>query len=54
MIGWLPTFDIFSENSKAPHKLKLSAKPIDLIFFDLQYSAKSSIFTAPSKKGNCE
>ena len=26
----------FSENSKAPHKLKLSARPIDLILFNLQ------------------
>ena len=26
-MGCVPTFDNFSENSNAPHKLKLSAKP---------------------------
>ena len=31
IIGWVPTFESFSENSSAPHKLKLSARPIDFI-----------------------
>ena len=29
MIGWVPDLLISSENSRAPHKLKLSLKPID-------------------------
>ena len=32
-IGWVPLFDIFSENSRAPHKLKESDKPTAFIFF---------------------
>ena len=36
IIGWVPTLEIFSENSNAPHKLKLSAKPIDFILLILQ------------------
>ena len=36
IIGCVPTFDNFSENSNAPHKLKLSARPNVFILFDLQ------------------
>ena len=48
-IGCVPLFDIFSENSRAPHKLYESDKPTALIFFFLQKSDNSSIFNAPSQ-----
>ena len=33
MIGCVPAFERFSENSSAPHKLTVSLKPIALILF---------------------
>ena len=35
-IGCVPTFEIFSENSSAPHKLDVSDNPTALILFFLQ------------------
>ena len=48
IIGWVPTLDIFSANSRAPHKFDVSHKARDLIFFSLDISFKSSILIAPS------
>ena len=33
IMGCVPVLDISSENSNAPHKLLVSDKPTDLIFF---------------------
>ena len=52
-IGWVPLFDMFSENSSAPHKLKESDKPNTLTLFFLQNSDNSSIFNAPSQIEYC-
>ena len=38
IIGCVPDLLIFSENSRAPHKLKLSQTPTDLILLFLQMS----------------
>ena len=54
IIGCVPALLIFSANSKAPHKFEVSHKPIALILLLLQYSASSSIFTAPSHMEYCE
>ena len=53
IIGCVPDFDIFSENSSAPHKFEVSDKPIDLILFSLQKFLKFSIFRAPSQIEYC-
>ena len=43
-MGWVPTFDNFSENSNAPHKFKVSHIAKDLILFSFDESLISSIF----------
>ena len=35
IIGWVPTLEIFSANSSAPHKFEVSHKPKDFNFFFL-------------------
>ena len=35
IIGWTPVLDIFSANSRAPHKLDVSLRPKALIFLSL-------------------
>ena len=37
IIGCVPTFDKFSANSSAPHKLEVSEIPTDWTLFSLQY-----------------
>ena len=49
MIGWVPTFEIFSANSKAPQRFEVSDKPTQGIFFSLQSFFKLSILIAPSQ-----
>jgi len=53
IIGCVPDLEIFSANSKAPHKLEVSLIPKDLILFNLQYSCRSSILAAPSHIEYC-
>ncbi len=48
-MGCVPDLLIFSENSKAPHKLKLSQIPATFILLSLQNSESSSSFIAPSQ-----
>ena len=36
IIGWVPDFDKFSENSREPHRLEVSDKPTDIILLSLQ------------------
>jgi hypothetical protein len=48
IIGWVPDFDKFSENSSEPQRLEVSDKPTDLILLFLQKIFKSSILIAPS------
>ena len=45
----MPALETFSENSKAPQRLKLSEIPIDCIFLSLQKFAMSLILIAPSQ-----
>jgi len=40
IIGCVPTLDIFSANSNAPHKLEVSERPKQGILFSLQKSFK--------------
>ena len=54
MIGWVPDLDIFSANSKAPHRLEVSQSANDLNLFSFEKSFKSSILIAPSHIENCE
>ena len=44
-IGWVPALEMFSANSKDPHKLDVSDRPTHLIFFSLQNSFKLSILS---------
>ena len=53
MIGCVPTLEIFSENSNAPHKLDVSERPKQGISFSLQKSFKLSILIAPSQIEYC-
>jgi len=45
----VPTLEIFSENSNAPHKFSVSQIPTETNLFSLQKSFKLSILTAPSQ-----
>jgi hypothetical protein len=54
IIGCVPTLEIFSANSNAPHKFEVSQRPNDFNLFDFEKSCKSSIFTAPSHIEYCE
>ena len=47
-MGCVPALLILSENSRAPHKLKLSQIPRAFNLFSLQKSERSSILAAPS------
>ena len=53
IIGWVPTDDMLSENSSAPHKFAVSDIPKDCTLFDLQYSFSESILAAPSQIEYC-
>ena len=48
IIGCVPTLEIASENSSAPHKLCESHKPRAFILFSLHIIGKSEVFKAPS------
>ncbi len=52
-MGWVPTFAISCENSRAPHIFKESDIPTALMLFNLQKSDKSEIFKAPSQIEYC-
>ena len=45
----MPTLEIFSANSKAPHRLEVSQIANDYNLFSFEKSCKSSIFIAPSQ-----
>ncbi|SVA45948.1 uncharacterized protein METZ01_LOCUS98802, partial [marine metagenome] len=49
----VPTLEMFSANSKAPHKLDVSDKPMLWIFLSLQKFFKLSILIAPSHIEYC-
>jgi hypothetical protein len=53
IIGWVPTDDMLSENSRAPHKFAVSDIPKDWTLFNLQYSLSKSILAAPSQIEYC-
>ena len=54
IIGWDPDLDNFSANSKAPHRLEVSHKPIAFSLLSLEISFKSSNLIAPSQIENWE
>ena len=52
-MGCVPTLEIFSANSSAPHRLDVSERPKQGILFSLQKSFKLSILIAPSQIEYC-
>ena len=59
MIGWVPALEIFSANSKAPHKLDVSDKPTDFILLSTSGTTPSIsgysgtlLFSATATAGN--